>query len=203
MKEYSVLMALVDFIPVILFAVSAAMMQKEFYDKMKRVTFVLFSGGTVSIILAGGLKALYKLLYALGVCDFAVLSSMFMPLQAIGFMLAGVSLVMMVSHSRKNTSLMAAAPAAYSGTMMFVAFMVTGLTLMSVSLAVYAKRKKKYLAVILFVVTFICLLGMGYLSSRDFSKASFNWIAEAVNVAGQICLTGGIMMIKSEPETQQ
>ena len=29
---------------------------------------------------------------------------------------------------------------------------------------------------------------MGYLSSRDFTKASMNWIAECVNLAGQLLL---------------
>lgn len=203
MKEFSVSMAIVDFIPVILFAVSAAFMQKEFYDKMKRGVFALFSSGTVSIVIAGGLKALYKLLYAAGVCDFASLSSLFMPLQAIGFMFTGVSLVLMVAQSKKSIILPAAAsPAAYSGTMMFVALMVTGLTLMSVSLSVYAARKKKYFAVVFFVITFICLLGMGYLSSRDFSKASFNWIAEGVNLVGQLSLLFGVLMIKGSEKAK-
>lgn len=196
MKEFSVSMALVDFIPVILFAVSAALMQKEFYGKMKRSAFVLFSSGTVSIVFAGGLKALYKLLYAIGVCDFEALSQPFMPLQSIGFMLTGVALIMMIVQNKKNAPLMAAAaPAAYNGTMLFVGLMVTGLALMTGGLCAYAKNKKKYSAIALFIVTFICLLGMGYLSSRDFSKASFNWIAEGVNVTGQLALLGGVTVI--------
>ena len=32
---------------------------------------------------------------------------------------------------------------------------------------------------------FVLMLGMGYLSSRDFTQASMNWIAEGVNLVGQ------------------
>ena len=39
--------------------------------------------------MAGFLKALYKLLYALGVCDFQPLTQRFFPVQALGFLLAG------------------------------------------------------------------------------------------------------------------
>ena len=38
------------------------------------------------------------------------------------------------------------------------------------------------------MIAFICMLMMGYLSSRDFTKASMNWIAEGVNVVGQLIL---------------
>ena len=197
MKEFSVSMALVDFVPVILFAVSAFFMQKEFYSKMKRAAFSLFACGTANIVFAGGLKALYKLLYALGVCDFSVLSSMFMPLQAIGFMLSGIAVIMMIAKKKKGTSAMAvAAPTVFSGTMMFVGHMVTGLTLLSVGLSVYAARVKKAAAIVLFVISFICLLSMGYLSSRNFDLAVYNWIAEAVNVAGQISLLAGVLIIR-------
>ena len=35
------------------------------------------------------------------------------------------------------------------------------------------------------MVSFVCSLGMGYLSSKDFAEAAMNWIAEGVNVVGQ------------------
>ena len=39
---------------------------------------------------------------------------------------------------------------------------------------------------------------MGYLSSRDFTKASMNWIAEAVNVVGQGALLLGAKNLSAE-----
>ena len=37
---------------------------------------------------------------------------------------------------------------------------------------------------VLFIITFIFMLMMGYLSSKNFEKASMNWISEGVNVVG-------------------
>ena len=50
MKDYSVSMALVDFIPVILFAVAAVMLQRDLYFKMSKGAFALFAAGTIDII---------------------------------------------------------------------------------------------------------------------------------------------------------
>ena len=60
MKEFSVPMALVDFIPVLLFAVAAIMLQRDLYNKMSKGAFALFATGTIDIIFAGFLKALGK-----------------------------------------------------------------------------------------------------------------------------------------------
>lgn len=61
MNQFSVPMALVDFIPVILFAVSSIVLQRDLYNKMSKGAFALFAAGTIDIIAAGALKALYKL----------------------------------------------------------------------------------------------------------------------------------------------
>ena len=69
-----------------------------------------------------------------------------------------------------------------------VAFMVLGLGAMDFSLVRLAAKQKKPLACVLFIVSFLFCLMMGYLSSKDFAKASMNWIAEGVNVVGQTVL---------------
>ena len=88
---YSVPMALVDFIPVLFFGAAAVMLQRDLYGKMVKGAYTLFAAGTIDVFMAGLLKALYKLLYALGVCDFQPLTQMFFPVQALGFLLAGCS----------------------------------------------------------------------------------------------------------------
>ena len=75
--------------------------------------------------------------------------------------------------------------------MIFVALMVLGCLGFSGGLAVYAAKQKKKVVSILFWVAFVCMLGMGYLSSRDFTKASMNWIAEGVNILGELALLIG------------
>ena len=46
MKQFSVWMALCDFIPVVFFAVAAVLLQRDLYNKMSKGAFALFAGGT-------------------------------------------------------------------------------------------------------------------------------------------------------------
>lgn len=190
-------MALVDFIPVILFAVSAIILQRDLYNKMSKGAFALFAAGTIDIVAAGALKALYKLLYAAGVCDFERLNAMFFPVQSLGFLLAGAGIVAMLCWKQgKTTAFAVAVPAVYSGTFLFVGLMVLGLGGMMAGLGVIAVRMKKRGAAALFAVAFLCCLSMGYLSSRDFTQAYMNWMAEGINVAGQGALLSGTLSLR-------
>lgn len=183
MNDFSVSMALIDFIPVICFGIAAIILQRDLYNKMSKGAFALFAAGTIDVITAGFLKATYKLLYAAGVCDFKVLSTLFFPLQAIGFLLAGLGLVALITHPQK--AMYAVAPVPFSGTMIFVLFMVLGLGAMDFALARLASKMGKKKTIILFVVSFVACLCMGYLSSKDFTQAFMNWVAQGINVVGQ------------------
>ena len=177
-------MALVDYIPVVLYCISAVILLRYFYDRMSRGAFALLSAGMIMSIMAGLFKATWKLLFALEVCDFDRLNKSFFPLQSVGFLLAGIALMLMVFTRQKGTSLHSAAPAVFAGTGVFIALMVLGLCGMFLGLSVEAKRRKKKSAMVLFIITFVFMLMMGYLSSKNFEKASMNWISEGVNVMG-------------------
>ncbi|MBR3179392.1 MAG: hypothetical protein IKF49_07785 [Clostridia bacterium] len=195
-KQFSVPMALVDFIPVFLFGISAVLLQRGLYNKMSKGAFALFAAGTINVFTAGLLKALYKLLYAMNICDFAPLNNMFFPVQSIGFLLAGIGVIAMLVHKQTETvPAVAAAPAAFSGTFIFVTLMVLGFGFMNFGLAAVAKKLKKPVAVVLFCVSFVFSMMMGYLSSRNFEQASMNWIAEGVNILGQIALLTAVCII--------
>ncbi|MBQ5951626.1 MAG: hypothetical protein IJL66_05760 [Lachnospiraceae bacterium] len=192
---YSVPMAAVDFIPVLLFGIAAAVLQRDLYEKMSKGVFALFAAGTIDVFLAGFLKALYKLLYAAGVCDFQPLTQMFFPLQAIGFLLAGLAMLRVKAPRREATALSVAALPVFKGTMIFVVLMVLGLGMMDACLARIALRLKKKPAAILFAVSFVFCLGMGYLASKDFTQSYMNWVAEGVNVIGQGAFLAGALML--------
>ena len=74
--------------------------------------------------------------------------------------------------------------------------MVAGLGMIDAVLCILAVKLKKPALIGLFLLSFICSLGMGYLSSRDFTKASMNWIAEGVNTGGQSCLLLGTILLR-------
>ena len=185
MKEFSVSMALVDFIPVAFFAAASVILMRDLYNKMSKGAFALLAAGTIDVAFAGAMKALYKLLYAAGVCDFAPLSDMFFPVQSIGFLLAGLGMLAMICRRQKETALTAAAPAAFKGTFIFVGCMVAGFGMMNAVLSVLAKKIKKPWLTVLFVLAWVCMLAMGYLSTRNFAEAKMNWIAQGVNILGQ------------------
>ena len=199
-----ILQAIIDFVPVVLFIVSAIVLQRALYEKMSKGAFALFSAGTIMIAVAGSFKASWKLLYALNVCDFEKLNLSFFPMQSTGFLLAGAGMLGMTffkqdtSENRLNASLypvLLAAPAVFSGTMIFVAANVLGNLFICIGLSVEAKKRHKDAAIALFVVSFFLLLAMGYLSSKDFKQASMNWIAEGINTLAQILFLAGSVMI--------
>ena len=185
MKEFSVPMALVDYIPVIFFLMATGILIKDLRAKMNKVAFYLFSAGTGMVGAAGFLKATYKLLYALNVGDFAWMSEQFFSNQSLGFLLAGIGLMIFVLGKGNR---------AYSflPTMALVGIMVVGLAAMDAGLCFIANRMKKRNALICFIVSFFLCLGMGYLSTKSFDKAYMNWIAQLVNVCGQGLLYLGV-----------
>ena len=71
---YTVPMALTDYIPVVLFGISALLLCRDLKNKMTKGVFVTLKLGAVVAFLAGFFKATYKLLYASGLCDFTALS---------------------------------------------------------------------------------------------------------------------------------
>ena len=205
MKDFSVVMALVDFIPVVLFAVAAIMLQRDLYNKMSKGAFSLFAAGTIDAIFAGSSKALYKLLYAAGICDFQPLNSLYFPVISVGFLLAGLGLVGMLTHkqSEKAEGIISdkaafglVAPVAYNGTVIMICFMVSGLAMIYIVLGVLARRLKKPVVIAVLAFSYICALCMGYLASKDFTEAIWNWIAQVINILGQGTLLLSVIVMR-------
>ena len=196
MNNFSVPMALVDYIPVVLFFFASAILMRDLYNKMTKASFSLFAAGALNITIAGALKATWKLLYAAGVCNFEALDHMFFPVQSIGFLLAGVGILMMLlKNPNKGAAALAVAPPVFSGTFVFVGLMVAGLGVMDAVLCILAVKLKKPWIIALLALSFVCSLGMGYLSSQDFAEASMNWIAEGVNTVGQGTLLLSVILL--------
>ncbi len=194
MKDISLIMGLTDFIPVILFTITSIILMHDFYYKMSKGAFALFSMGTLDIVCAGALKALYKVLYGAGVCDFQALDQMFFPLQSIGFLVAGVAALCMLYHKQGNT-MYSAVPPIFTGTFIFVTAMCMGLAFLSTVLGILAARLNKKPLIFFFVLSFALSLCMGYLSSKDFSLAIINWITEGINITSQSSLLVGVVLL--------
>ena len=198
MNDFSVGMALFDYIPVIFFALGAVILLRDLYNKMSKGAFALFAAGVINVAMAGFLKATWKLLYAGAQIDISAFNAMFFPVQSIGFLLAGIGIILMLSKKQKGTKTLSVVPVVSITFPYLVLVMVAGLGLMDAGLCILAKKLKKPAVIAIFVLSFVCCLGMGYLSTKDFEKASMNWIAEGVNFCGQgLFLLGAWMLHKA------
>ena len=193
MYNFTIPMALMDFIPVLCFGYAAALLQRDLYDKMRKSHFALFAAGTINIFAAGFLKALWKLLYAANICDFHALNTMFLPVQSIGFLLAGLGIVLMMITRKK--AMLAVAPPVFSGSVIFILMMVLGLGSICTVLSILAVKLKKKSAVVLFILAFLCSMGMGAMSGQDASQAWVNWVEQSINCASQGLLMWGVILL--------
>lgn len=192
MYHFTIPMALMDFVPVIFFGAAAWLLQRDLYGKMERGAFALFAAGTINIFAAGLLKALWKLLYAAEICDFAALNEMFLPVQSIGFLLAGIGIVLLVTTRHKAAL---AAPVVFSGSVIFIMMMVLGLGSICTVLSILASRLKKHWVIALFAAAFLCSMGMGAMAGQDATQAWVNWVEQGINCVSQGCLFAGVQIL--------
>ena len=178
-------MALMDFVPVLLFGAAWLILYKDLKNKLDLCSGVLLPLGACLVFLAGLLKAVWKMQNAVGAAPVELFNKGFFPTQSIGFLLMAVGMLALMYGKRKS---------ARSLTMVWVMLTVLGNLGASAGLVWIASKVKKA-AVPLFIVAFVCSMMMGYLSSRDFAQASMHWIAQSVNTLGQALLLVGALLV--------
>ena len=194
MNNFTIGMGLMDFIPVLFFGVTAVILLRDLYNKMVKGAYALLAAGCVNVFMAGFCKALWKLLYAANICDFTVLEHMFLPVNSLGLLFVGLSLIGMLCWKKKTVTL-SVAPVVFSGSMVFIMMMVVGLGGLCAGLSVLAAKMKKKWTIVLFVLSFVCAMGMGYMSSQDSSLAWVNWVEQSINTVSQLCLMLGVIAL--------
>lgn len=189
--EFTIELALVDYIPVIFFAIGAIILMADLKQKTSLFNFVIFALGMSAITVAGAVKATWKLLYAAKIGDFAIMNKMFLPTQSIGFLLAGVGILLILCFKKQGSTKM------YSvSPFVFIGMMVAGLGVLDTVLCIIAAKLKKPGIIAIFAFSFVCSLCMGYLSSQDFTDALWNWVGEGVNVLGQGSFLAGAIALR-------
>lgn len=178
-------MALMDFVPVLLFGAAWVILYRDLKNKLNLCSGILLPLGAGLVFLAGFLKATWKLQKALCVPAVELFNKMMFPTQSVGFLLMAVGMLALMYGKRKS---------ARSLTMVWVMLTVLGNLGASAGLVWIASKVKKA-AVPLFIVAFVCSMMMGYLSSRDFAQASMHWIAQSVNTLGQALLLVGALLV--------
>ena len=179
-------MALMDFLPVLLFGAAWVILYRDLKNKLDLCAGILLPLGAVVSFLAGFLKATWKLQNALGVQPVALFNRLFLPCQSMGFLLLALGMLSLMYGKRRGVL--------RSLTVLWIICMVLGDMGMSAGLVYIAKKVKKA-AIPLFIVSFVMILMMGYLSSRDFAQASMHWVAQSVNVVAEgLLLLGAVML---------
>ena len=180
-------MALMDFVPVLLFGAAWVILYRDLKNKLDLCSGILLPLGAVLVFAASFCKAVWKLQTALGFHAVELFNKAFFPCQSVGFILLGVGMLVFMYAKRKSV--------ACSLTMVFVMGNVLGSLGMLSGLVYVAKKMKVKPAILLFILTFVSLMMMGYLSSRDFAQASMHWVAQGVNLLGQVLFFIGALLL--------
>ena len=194
MYNFTIPMALMDYVPVVFFGITAVILLRDLYNKMFKGAYALLAAGSVNVFVAGFCKATWKLLYAANICDFVALEEMFMPVNSLGLLFVGLSLIGMIAWQRKS-AVLSAAPPVFASSMPFIMMMVVGLGGMCTGLSILAAKMKKAPVMILFILSFVCAMAMGYMSGQDSTLSWVNWVEQSINTVSQACLMLGVIAL--------
>lgn len=192
MNDITVTMAIVDFIPVVLFFAAAVLLQNDLYSKLSKTKYTLLSAGSLMIFIGGASKATWKILYALNICDYQALDISFFPFQGIGFLLVFLSLTDICS--KKFNKLYSVVPV-FTSNMPFVILQVIGCAGTQFMLMGKSLQMKKKSAFVMYIVAFIYMLAMGYLSAKFDDSSSMHWLAQCTNIISQGAFLAGTFIL--------
>ena len=199
MKDtYPLVLALYDFVPVVLFLIGAIFLVRTSIRMCGFRCGRLAIAGVLLIFIGGILKAIWKLLYTIGMGNFQLLSESQFPLVAPGFLILLIA-VLMMARSDRETRVTNAALLLIMATWKIPFLIVMTLTSMGVQgiLTYVSFQRKKKLAAAGFIVAFLGLVGMGALASGEQTLA-MQWIEQSVNTVGQLgFMIGSILLHRS------
>ena len=194
----TVAMALVDCVPVVLFLVAAVILQRDLYDRLPKGAYSLVAAGSIMAFLGGFMKALWKLLYATGVCDYVLLDHALFTLQGPGFLLFFLGLTGLFWKGEKDAAsalAAGAAPATTTTSIPFIVMQVVGLGGAQALLAVEGARRGQRLVPVAFALAVVFMLGMGYLGAKFDDSSSMHWVAQLTNTLSMVCFLWGTLML--------
>ena len=214
-EDYSLIMGLVDLVPVILFALAGCILIKVLFNELKKPFVALLCSGVTLGLTAGTFKAIWKILLSLNICDFYPFDVMFMPTQALSLVLMGVGLLSMLFDKNFRSSkvnvvalpilaiVLAGSPAPLvNGNVAFIALLIIGELMIAVSLSFLAVKNKNWLCLALFIVFAIFLIIMGAMkplsTKMGLSVTAANWIEESINIVAQASLLLGCYFLNKK-----
>ncbi len=195
METYPVSIAIFDFLPVTMFLIGAYFLVRiAFLQRGSRCGRMVMAGALL-IFLGGFLKAIWKLLVATQVADIQWLSQIQFILVAPGFLALLVAAILIARGRKTNQNPPLLAIAVWKIPLLAV------MTLASMGangiLTYISFRRGARLAAIGFIISFLCVVGMGAMASGEQTLAK-QWIEESINTAGQLgFMLGSILLYQN------
>ncbi|MBQ0135575.1 MAG: hypothetical protein KBS43_02445 [Oscillospiraceae bacterium] len=196
--DYSILMAIVDFIPVLFYFLASWMVTKDLYGKVSRNAYSFLAAGSIMCFIGGAFKALWKVLFCFGI-NYTYLFTALFPMQAPGFCIYMAGLILALRQLKKgseNGTGLNVVAATVTTSLPLIMFQTIGSVGSIICMAIFAGRKKDILSILLFVLSIICLLTMGALGAiLDTKLAWANWLEQGINGFGQILFYCGALRL--------
>jgi hypothetical protein len=199
METIPVSLALFDFIPVAIFFIGAFYLVRIALHLRGSRCGRMAVAGALLIGTGGLLKAIWKLMYAMGVADVRWMSEVQFALVAPGF-LALLIVAILIARKQKPKEKYDRFPPA-SPLLAIAAWKIPLLAVMTLAsmgaqgiLTYMAFRRGARVAAVGFIVAFLCLVGMGAMASGEQSVAK-QWIEESVNTLGQVGFAVGSILL--------
>ncbi|MBN2878275.1 MAG: hypothetical protein JXN65_01470 [Clostridia bacterium] len=187
----SLVMALTDFIPVILFLAGSIVLSCYMKRNSCTVCFVLFILGALIVNFGGFAKATWKLLLATSGKNIPWLDDLQFLFMGIGTLLIFISLLSLVVRKKKQEKfLVPAAIFTIKDTNMFyylLALVIISTTGYLACLAILSAKQKNRISMIFYIIYWVISLAMGGLSGKG-ELESVNWIAQSINTLGMLLL---------------
>ena len=192
-EEYSIAIALVDFIPTFLFPLGAYFFQKFFKQQKSRQSQILWIVGGLLVFLGGFFKAIWKLNMAFTQNDILFLSDSLFVFQSIGFTCMFLGTLLFIRRRSNNSEISKLTPLTALAAWKIPFMAIQTLTCIGTYglLIHYAFKKENKKGAFLLIISVIIIFLMVGLSGSDMT-ISIQWVAELFNTLGQLsfCVAG-------------
>lgn len=192
METLPLSLAVFDFVPTVAFLAGGIYLTRVSQLVCGAKCSRLSLAGVVLIFLGGFLKATSKLLITTGIADAQPVGELQFILSAPGFFLL---MLVAIRIARRGRSLQ---PAPVMAMAVWKIPLLAVMTLSSMALngilTYVCFRRGQRIAAAVFIVAFLCLVGMGAMASGEQTLAR-QWIEEGVNAAGQIAFLLGTLLL--------
>ena len=198
MNEISVIMGIVDIIPVVIFLIANLKLMDALHNKLSHNKYAILASGAYMLFFGGICKIIWKCLYAFKVCDYTTLSECFFPMQSIGFILMCVGVGAAVFAKKlpdNNVTLMTTTVAlipVMTSHMPFLLVTLIAMTVLYVFLGIGTMKLKNPKGVLWLVLSYAgflinCFVGTAS-NNSDVIVPIYHWIAEFANIFAETFL---------------